>query len=79
MNHLIGDDESLHSSDEDLISNHVQDAGVHFHLHRRTGQMDLNPDVLDSSDSDAENTEASGTIIPKEKNQKRAEPYSTTV
>nr|XP_020662793.1 ecotropic viral integration site 5 protein homolog isoform X4 [Pogona vitticeps] len=79
VNHLIGDDESLHSSDEDLISNHVQEAGVHFHLHRRTGQVDLNPAVLDSSGSDTENTEASGTIIHKEKNQKRAESYSTTV
>ncbi|XP_062992416.1 ecotropic viral integration site 5 protein homolog isoform X3 [Elgaria multicarinata webbii] len=78
VNHLIGDDESLHSSDEDLISNHVQEAEVRFHLHRPS-QMDLNPTVVDSSDSDTENTEASGTILQKEKNQKRVESYSTTV
>ncbi|XP_048352467.1 ecotropic viral integration site 5 protein homolog isoform X3 [Sphaerodactylus townsendi] len=82
VNHLIGDDESLHSSDEDFVSNHVQGAGVHFHLHRRTGQMDLNPIVVDSSDSeteDAADPEALGAVIEKEKNQKRKESYSTTV
>ncbi|XP_061489662.1 ecotropic viral integration site 5 protein homolog isoform X4 [Rhineura floridana] len=76
VNHLIGDDESLHSSDEDFISNHIQEAGVHFHLPGRTGQMDLNPTVADSSDSD---TEISDVIIQKENNQKRVESYSTTV
>ncbi|XP_060132717.1 ecotropic viral integration site 5 protein homolog isoform X4 [Zootoca vivipara] len=79
VNHLIGDDESLHSSDEDFISNHVQESGVHFHLHKRTGPMDLTPTVANSSDSDTENTETSDTIVQKENNQKRAEPYSTTV
>ncbi|XP_054835416.1 ecotropic viral integration site 5 protein homolog isoform X2 [Eublepharis macularius] len=82
VNHLIGDDESLHSSDEDFISNHVQEAGVHFHVHRRTGQIGLNTIVVDSSDSDTENavdSEALGAINQNEKNQKRMESYSTTV
>ncbi|CAI5776741.1 Hypothetical predicted protein [Podarcis lilfordi] len=79
VNHLIGDDESLHSSDEDFISNHVQESGVHFHLHRRTGPMDLTPAAANSSDSDIENTETSDTIVQKENNQKRVESYSTTV
>ncbi|XP_060088177.1 ecotropic viral integration site 5 protein homolog isoform X6 [Heteronotia binoei] len=83
VNHLIGDDESLHSSDEDFVSNHVQEAGVHFHLHRRTGQMGLNTIVVDSSDSDAENaadSEALGAITQKKgKTPKRMESYSTTV
>lgn len=82
MNHLIGDDESLHSSDEDFVPNHVQEAGVHFHLHRRTGQMGLNTIVVDSSDSDSENaanSKALGAIAQQEKTQKRMESYSTTV
>lgn len=79
VNHLIGDDESLHSSDEDFISNHVQESGVHFHLHRRTGPMDLTPAAANSSDSDTENTETPDTIVQKENNQKRVESYSTTV
>ncbi|XP_028588605.2 ecotropic viral integration site 5 protein homolog isoform X3 [Podarcis muralis] len=79
VNHLIGDDESLQSSDEDFISNHVQESGVHFHLHRRTGPMDLTPAAANSSDSDTENTETPDTIVQKENNQKRVESYSTTV
>lgn len=82
MNHLIGDDESLHSSDEDLVSNHVREPASHFHLHRRMDQTDLNPVEGESSDSDTENvtvTEASSPIVQMEKNQKRVESYSTTV
>ncbi|KAM3838995.1 ecotropic viral integration site 5 protein homolog isoform 2-T2 [Vipera latastei] len=79
VNHLIRDDESLHSSDEDFISNHIQEHGIHFHLHSRTGQLDLNPTVVDSSDSDIENTESLITNTQKEKNKKRMESYSTMV
>ncbi|XP_073213154.1 ecotropic viral integration site 5 protein homolog isoform X8 [Lepidochelys kempii] len=82
VNHLIGD-ESFHSSDEDFISNSIQEGGVHFHLHRRTGQMTLDPPVIDSSDSDTEDgvldTGDTDKIIPKRKNQQRLESYSTTV
>uniref|UniRef100_A0A8C4VS54 Ecotropic viral integration site 5 n=1 Tax=Gopherus evgoodei TaxID=1825980 RepID=A0A8C4VS54_9SAUR len=83
VNHLIGDDESFHSSDEDFISNSIQEGRVHFHLHRRTGQMALGPTVVDSSDSDTEegvlDTGDTDKIIPKQKNQQRMESYSTTV
>lgn len=78
MNHLLGDDESLHSSDEDFISNHIQEHGIHFHLHSRTGHMERNPTVADS-DSDTENTELLSTNTEKENNKKRMESYSTTV
>ncbi|XP_032073450.1 ecotropic viral integration site 5 protein homolog isoform X3 [Thamnophis elegans] len=79
VNHLVGDDESLHSSDEDFISNHIQEHGIHFHLHSRTGHMERNPTVADSSDSDTENTESLSTNTEKENNKKRMESYSTTV
>ncbi|KAM9130106.1 ecotropic viral integration site 5 protein homolog isoform 6-T7 [Pangshura tecta] len=82
VNHLIGDDESFHSSDEDFVSNSIQEGRVHFHLHRRTGQMALDPTVGDSSDSDTEGVLDAGDtdkIIPKQKNQQRMESYSTTV
>ncbi|KAG8132643.1 hypothetical protein E2320_010485 [Naja naja] len=79
VNHLIGDDESLHSSDEDFISNHIQEHGIHFHLHSRTGHMERNPTVADSSDSDTENTESLSTNTEKENNKKRMESYSTMV
>ncbi|KAF7243525.1 EVI5-like protein [Varanus komodoensis] len=78
VNHLIGDDESLHSSDEDFIANHVQEPEVCFHL-SRTAKMGLNPTVVDSSDSDTESTEVLSTIPQKEKNQKRVDSYSTMV
>uniref|UniRef100_A0A8C4VAS8 Ecotropic viral integration site 5 n=1 Tax=Falco tinnunculus TaxID=100819 RepID=A0A8C4VAS8_FALTI len=54
VNHFTGDDESFHSSDEDFITNSIQESGVSFHLHRRTGQMALDHTVVDSSDSDTE-------------------------
>nr|XP_033771963.1 ecotropic viral integration site 5 protein homolog isoform X3 [Geotrypetes seraphini] len=83
VSHLIEDDESFHSSDEDFISSSLQEGGVHFHLQRRTGQIALGPAVEDSSDSDAEegildNGNRNG-IIQKQKEQKRVESYSTTV
>uniref|UniRef100_A0A803T1C2 Ecotropic viral integration site 5 n=1 Tax=Anolis carolinensis TaxID=28377 RepID=A0A803T1C2_ANOCA len=78
VNHLL-DDDSLHSSDEDLISNHIAGPRAPFHLHKRTGQMDLDPTAVNSSDSDMENAEASSTITEKKNNQKRVEPYSTAV
>ncbi|KAM7161991.1 ecotropic viral integration site 5 protein homolog isoform 1-T1 [Macrochelys suwanniensis] len=83
VNHLIGDDESFHSSDEDFTRNSIQEGEVHFHLHRRTEQMALDPAVVDSSDSDTEEGALdigdTDKIIPKRKNQQRMESYSTTV
>ncbi|XP_035393679.1 ecotropic viral integration site 5 protein homolog isoform X3 [Cygnus atratus] len=80
VNHFTGDEESFHSSDEDFITNSIQESGVNFHLHRRTGQMALDHTVVDSSDSDAEEsalqTGNSDKMISK---QRRMESYSTTV
>ncbi|NXD69458.1 EVI5 protein, partial [Eolophus roseicapillus] len=80
VNHFTGDDESFHSSDEDFITNSIQESGVNFHLHRRTGQMALDHTVVDSSDSDTEEsalqTENSDKMVSK---QRRMESYSTTV
>ncbi|NXG34480.1 EVI5 protein, partial [Dromaius novaehollandiae] len=80
VNHFTGDDESFHSSDEDFITNSIQESGVNFHLRRRTDQMALDPTVVDSSDSDTEEsalqTGSSSKVISK---QRRMESYSTTV
>ncbi|NXE89371.1 EVI5 protein, partial [Menura novaehollandiae] len=80
VNHFTGDDESFHSSDEDFITNSIQESGVNFHLPRRTGQMALDHTLVDSSDSDAEEsalqTGNSDKMISK---QRIMESYSTTV
>ncbi|XP_074895104.1 ecotropic viral integration site 5 protein homolog isoform X2 [Buteo buteo] len=80
VNHFTGDDESFHSSDEDFITNSIRESGVNFHLHRRTGQMALDHTVVDSSDSDTEEsalqTGNSDKMVSK---QRRMESYSTTV
>ncbi|KAM6199273.1 ecotropic viral integration site 5 protein homolog isoform 2-T2 [Sarcoramphus papa] len=80
VNHFTGDDESFHSSDEDFITNSIQESGVNFHLHRRTGQMALDHTVVDSSDSDTEEsalqTGNSDKMVSK---QRIMESYSTTV
>uniref|UniRef100_A0A6I8PQ23 Ecotropic viral integration site 5 n=1 Tax=Ornithorhynchus anatinus TaxID=9258 RepID=A0A6I8PQ23_ORNAN len=83
VNHLIGDDESFHSSDEDVLANSIQEGGVHFPLPRRSGPMSLDPTGVDSSESETEDglPEAgeSDRGVQKEQSQKRKEPYSTTV
>ncbi|NWT55690.1 EVI5 protein, partial [Erythrocercus mccallii] len=80
VNHFTGDDESFHSSDEDFITNSIQESGVNFHLPRRTGRMSLDHTLVDSSDSDTEEsalqTGNSGKMVSK---QRRMESYSTTV
>ncbi|NWR28298.1 EVI5 protein, partial [Tachuris rubrigastra] len=80
VNHFTGDDESFHSSDEDFITNSIQESGVNFHLPRRTGQMALDHTLVDSSDSDTEEsalqTGNSDKMVSK---QRRMESYSTTV
>ncbi|NXG48539.1 EVI5 protein, partial [Psilopogon haemacephalus] len=80
VNHFTGDDESFHSSDEDFITNSIQESGVSFHLHRRTGQMALDCTVVDSSDSDTEESALqSGNSDKMVSKQRRTESYSTTV
>lgn len=83
VNHLIGDDESFHSSDEDFLDNSLQESGVGFPLHRKPGPMSLDPAVADGSESETEDSvlEASETdrVAPKERCPRRKESYSTTV
>ncbi|NXV13764.1 EVI5 protein, partial [Cepphus grylle] len=80
VSHFTGDDESFHSSDEDFITNSIQESGVNFHLHRRTGQMALDHTVVDSSDSDTEESALqSGNSDKMVSKQRRMESYSTTV
>ncbi|XP_026646359.2 ecotropic viral integration site 5 protein homolog isoform X2 [Zonotrichia albicollis] len=80
VNHFTGDDESFHSSDEDFLTNSIQESGVNFHLPRRTGQMSLDHTLVDSSDSDTEEsalqTGNSDKMVSK---QRRTQSYSTTV
>ncbi|XP_054387079.1 ecotropic viral integration site 5 protein homolog isoform X13 [Pongo abelii] len=83
VNHLIGDDESFHSSDEDFIDNSLQETGVGFPLHRRSGSMSLDPAVADGSESETEDsvleTRESNQVVQKERPPRRRESYSTTV
>ncbi|KAL6057471.1 hypothetical protein STEG23_032947, partial [Scotinomys teguina] len=52
VSHLIGDDESFHSSDEDFIDSSLQESGIAFPLHRKSGSMGLNPALADGSESE---------------------------
>ncbi|XP_032011243.1 ecotropic viral integration site 5 protein homolog isoform X2 [Hylobates moloch] len=83
VNHLIGDDESFHSSDEDFIDNSLQETGVGFPLHGKSGSMSLDPAVADGSESETEDsvleTRESNQVVQKEQPPRRRESYSTTV
>ncbi|NWV65589.1 EVI5 protein, partial [Malurus elegans] len=79
VNHFTGDDESFHSSDEDFITNSIQESGVNFHLPRRTGQMALDHTLVDSSDSDTEESALQSGNSEKMVSKRRMESYSTTV
>ncbi|XP_032970054.1 ecotropic viral integration site 5 protein homolog isoform X3 [Rhinolophus ferrumequinum] len=83
VNHLIGDDESFHSSDEDFLDNSLQESGVGFPLHRKSGPMSLDPTVADGSESETEDsvleTRESDRVAQKERHPGRKESYSTTV
>ncbi|XP_071474152.1 ecotropic viral integration site 5 protein homolog isoform X3 [Marmota flaviventris] len=82
VNHLIGDDESFLSSDEDFIDNSLQESGIGFPLHRKSGPMSLDPTVADGSESETEDsvleTRESHRRIQEERPPRR-ESHSTTV
>ncbi|KAL1789773.1 ecotropic viral integration site 5 protein-like isoform X5, partial [Sigmodon hispidus] len=82
VSHLIGDDESFHSSDEDFIDSSLQESGIAFPLHRESGSLSLNPTLADGSESEAEDavlgSQQSDLKVPKEQPLQR-ESYSTTV
>ncbi|XP_054577333.1 ecotropic viral integration site 5 protein homolog isoform X1 [Eptesicus fuscus] len=83
VNHLIGDDESSHSSDEDLIENSLRESGIGFPLHRKSGVMSLAPTVADGSESETEDsvmeTREGNQVDQKERPPGKRESYSTTV
>ncbi|KAM7099419.1 ecotropic viral integration site 5 protein homolog isoform 4-T5 [Molossus nigricans] len=83
VNHLIGDDESSHSSDEDFIENSLRESGIGFPLHRKSGAMSLDPAVADGSESETEDsvveTRESQQVAQKEQPPQKRESYSTTV
>ncbi|XP_022352430.1 ecotropic viral integration site 5 protein homolog isoform X2 [Enhydra lutris kenyoni] len=82
VNHLIGDDESFHSSDEDFMNDSLRESGVGFPFHRKSGPMSLDPTVADGSESETEDsaleTRDSNRVARKEQPPRR-ESYSTTV
>ncbi|XP_006250590.3 ecotropic viral integration site 5 protein homolog isoform X6 [Rattus norvegicus] len=82
VSHLIGDDESFHSSDEDFIDSSLQESAIGFPLHRKSGPVSLNPALADGSESEAEDgvlgTQESDPEAP-EKQIPQRESYSTTV
>lgn len=83
VNHLIGDDESSHSSDEDLIERSLQESGIGFPLHRKSGVMSVAPTVADGSESETEDsvmeTREGNQVDQKERPPRKRESYSTTV
>ncbi|XP_040589315.1 ecotropic viral integration site 5 protein homolog isoform X3 [Mesocricetus auratus] len=82
VSHLIGDDDSFHSSDEDFIDSSLQESGIAFPLHRKPGSPSLNPTLADGSESETEDsvlgTQGHDPEAPKEPSPQR-ESYSTTV
>ncbi|XP_059544810.1 ecotropic viral integration site 5 protein homolog isoform X1 [Myotis daubentonii] len=83
VNHLIGDDDSSHSSDEELMENSLRESGIGFPLHRKSGAMSLDPIVADGSESETEDsvmeTREGNQVDQKEQPPRKRESYSTTV
>ncbi|XP_036901389.1 ecotropic viral integration site 5 protein homolog isoform X3 [Sturnira hondurensis] len=83
VNHLIGDDESFHSSDEDFIDNSLQESGIGFPLHRKSGPVSLDPAVASGSESETEDsaleTGECNQVARKDRPPGKRESYSTTV
>ncbi|XP_015859825.2 ecotropic viral integration site 5 protein homolog isoform X3 [Peromyscus maniculatus bairdii] len=82
VSHLIGDDESFHSSDEDFIDSSLQERGIAFPSHRKPGSTSLDPTLADGSESETEESvlgaQRGDRELPKEQPPQR-ESYSTTV
>lgn len=83
VNHLIGDEESSHSSDEDLIENSLRESGIGFPVHRKSGARSVAPTVADGSESETEDsvteTREGNQVDQKERPPGKRESYSTTV
>ncbi|XP_060237081.1 ecotropic viral integration site 5 protein homolog isoform X3 [Meriones unguiculatus] len=82
VSHLLGDDDSFHSSDEDFIDSPLQERGIAFPVHGKSGPVSLNPGLADDSESEAEDgvlgIQGGDREGPEEQPPQR-ESYSTTV
>ncbi|XP_057627071.1 ecotropic viral integration site 5 protein homolog isoform X6 [Chionomys nivalis] len=72
VSHLIREDESSPSSDEEFMDGSLQESGLAFPLRGKSGSMSLDPALADGSESEAEDG-MPGTQPPQR------ESYSTTV
>ncbi|KAM5147917.1 ecotropic viral integration site 5 protein homolog isoform 1-T1 [Mantella aurantiaca] len=81
VNHMIGDDVSLHSSDEDFATGSLRQGNAHYGLAKKHAKMMLAPSDLDSSDSDPEELAilSNSDVVVQKPVAKRTESYSTTV
>ncbi|XP_013206378.2 ecotropic viral integration site 5 protein homolog isoform X4 [Microtus ochrogaster] len=73
VSHLIGEDESSPSSDEEFVDGPLQESGLAFPLRGKSGSVSLAPALADGSESEAEDSAVPGTQPPQR------ESYSTTV
>lgn len=81
VSHLIGEDESFLSSDEEFMDGSLQESGLAFPLHGESGSLSLDPALADGSESEAEDmlgTQPSDHGVPGGQPSQR-ESYSTTV
>ncbi|XP_012873689.1 PREDICTED: ecotropic viral integration site 5 protein homolog [Dipodomys ordii] len=82
VNHLLGDEDSFHSSDEDFIENSLQESVIAFPLPGKPDPMSLDPTEADGSESETEDgvleTQEPKRVVGKERLPHR-ESYSTTV
>ncbi|XP_040215959.1 ecotropic viral integration site 5 protein homolog isoform X3 [Rana temporaria] len=81
VNHIIEDDVSFHSSDEDFASGSLGQGDGHYSLTKKHAKLMLVPSDLDSSDSDTEILDilVDSDVVVQKPVAKRTEPYSTTV
>ncbi|XP_073449243.1 ecotropic viral integration site 5 protein homolog isoform X3 [Aquarana catesbeiana] len=81
VNHIIGDDVSFHSSDEDFASGSLGQGEGHYSLPKKHAKLMLVPSDLDSSDSDTEVLDilVDSDVVVQKPVAKRTESYSTTV
>ncbi|XP_077309041.1 ecotropic viral integration site 5 protein homolog isoform X2 [Lithobates pipiens] len=81
VNHIIGDDVSFHSSDEDYASGSLGQGEGHYSLPKKHAKLMLVPSDLDSSDSDTEVLDilVDSDVVDQKPVAKRTESYSTTV
>ncbi|XP_038195096.1 ecotropic viral integration site 5 protein homolog isoform X1 [Arvicola amphibius] len=84
VSHLIGEDESFPSSDEEFMDGPLHESGLAFPLHGKSGSMSPDPALADGSESEAEaedhalGTRPSDHGVPEGQPPQR-ESYSTTV